>query len=62
MVSPQANRLDVEVDDGIDRVHPKGRQGRQHLCFVVYAVELPQERNAVADVVVEPIGEFDCEK
>src|SRR5580658_2472540 len=45
----------VEKDAHVDGVHAKIRQWREHRRRVVDFVELPEERNSMGKIVIEPV-------
>src|SRR3990172_2622444 len=51
-------RQDIVEHQRVDRVHTKIGQWGEDLGFVVDLMKLPEERNVVAEVVVDEIGEL----
>jgi hypothetical protein len=59
---PGEDREDVEEDAHIHRMDAEVRHRRQHRRSMVNLVEFPEERNPVAEIMIEPVAELVGEK
>ena len=55
---PGEDREDVEEDAHIHRMDAEVRHRRQHRRRMVNLVEFPEERNPVAEIMIEPVAEL----
>jgi hypothetical protein len=55
---PDQDGGDIGEDDRVDRMDAEGRQQRQAFGGVMDRMELPQQRDGVAQIMIEPVRKF----